>query len=126
MDLLQLIPRLFHNKEICTIYKMTQRKIGKYELNTKVGSGATSTVYTGSHKNTKVAVKIFNIDDMRYFLNEINVYNVLGDHKHIVKFFTAGVDLRQSSNSKAFPYIITKYYPINLSRLLKKEENGFT
>jgi serine/threonine protein kinase len=105
---------------------MEKRKVGNYELARKIGSGASSTVYLGgSKKSNKVAVKIFDSSDMHYFLNEINVYTVLGNCKYIAEFVSAGVDLRQSDNSKAFPYIVTKYYSSTLSKMLRQTDGGF-
>ncbi len=79
------------------------KRIGKYEIVRKLGSGATSTVYLAldQFNNQQVALKLFNPASVRSAVN-INAYRKLLlteaslagrlSHPHIVKIFDAVLD----------------------------------
>ena len=78
-------------------------KIGKYEIIRELGSGATSAVYLAldPFSNQRVALKLFNLDDLRdpalakahrkLLLTEASLVGKLS-HPHIVKVFDAVMD----------------------------------
>ena len=79
------------------------KRIGKYEIVRKLGSGATSTVYLAQDlfNNQQVALKLFTPDSLRATM-QVNAYHKLLlteaslagrlSHPHIVKIFDAVLD----------------------------------
>ena len=103
--------------------------IGKYEIISELGSGGTSTVYLAldPFNNHRVAIKLFNLDDLRnpglvkahrkLILTEASLVGKLS-HPHIVKVFDAV--LEGPVNYMVMEYVEgeTLSHYTNISRLL--------
>ena len=103
--------------------------IGKYEIISKLGSGGTSTVYLAldPFNNQRVAIKLFNLDDLRdpglakahrkLILTEASLVGKLS-HPHIVKVFDAMLEGRVNYMVMEYVEGETLSHYTNIARLL--------